>query len=115
MHLFQQHAPADADAAIAQIPIIDFGPYFAGTPGALAPLAEAVRAGGGGEPLHLASGAGHDGTAMAKLCPIAMMFVRCRGGISHNPAEHATAADIEVAARVLLSLIDAYAREHRGR
>ena len=33
------------------------------------------------------SGAGHDRQAMAKLCPSAMLFVRCRGGISHNPAE----------------------------
>ena len=38
------------------------------------------------------SGAGHDGQAMARLCPIAMMFVRCRGGISHNPTEYARPA-----------------------
>jgi hypothetical protein len=44
MHLFQQHAPADPDTAIAQIPIIDFGPYFAGRPDALAPLAEQASA-----------------------------------------------------------------------
>ncbi|MBM3340665.1 MAG: isopenicillin N synthase family oxygenase [Betaproteobacteria bacterium] len=43
MHLFQQHAPADLNAAIGQIPIIDFGPYFAGRAGALAPLADEVR------------------------------------------------------------------------
>src|SRR5690606_9498728 len=36
---------------------------------------------------HLASGAGHDAVAMAALCPVAMLFVRCKGGISHNPAE----------------------------
>lgn len=43
MHLFQQHAPADEDAAIGQIPLIDFAPYFAGRPNTLAPLAETVR------------------------------------------------------------------------
>ena len=43
MTLFQQHAPADLDAAIAQIPIIDFGPYFAGRSGALVALAAQVR------------------------------------------------------------------------
>lgn len=43
MHLFQQYAPADPDAALAQIPIIDFGPYFGGRPGALERLAEQVR------------------------------------------------------------------------
>lgn len=43
MHLFKQHAVADYDAATAAIPIIDYGPYFAGTPGALARLAVQVR------------------------------------------------------------------------
>src|SRR5579872_519270 len=43
MHLFQQHAVKDAEAAAQQIPVIDYGPYFAGEPGALAQLAEHVR------------------------------------------------------------------------
>jgi isopenicillin N synthase-like dioxygenase len=43
MHLFQQHAPVDLDTAVGQIPIIDFGPYFAGRPGELAPLSAQVR------------------------------------------------------------------------
>ena len=29
MHLFEQHAPADMDAAAAQIPVIDLGPWKA--------------------------------------------------------------------------------------
>jgi allantoate deiminase len=61
----------------------------------------------GGEPVNLASGAGHDGTAMAKLCPIAMMFVRCRGGISHNPAEYASPADMGLAVAALIRFIEA--------
>jgi allantoate deiminase len=60
----------------------------------------------GGEPIKLASGAGHDGTAMAKLCPIAMMFVRCRGGISHNPAEYASPADMGLAVTALIRFIE---------
>jgi allantoate deiminase len=56
----------------------------------------------GVRPLRLPSGAGHDGLAMVTLCPIAMLFVRCEGGISHNPAESITAEDAEVAVRVLL-------------
>jgi allantoate deiminase len=32
--------------------------------------------------------------------------VRCRGGVSHNPAEFASAADIDVAARVLSAFLD---------
>jgi allantoate deiminase len=60
----------------------------------------------GGEPLRLASGAGHDGTAMAKLCPIGMLFVRCRGGISHNPAEYAGPADMGLAVAALIKFIE---------
>ena len=43
MHLFQQHAVKDFAAAAAKIPVIDYGPYFAGEPGALERLAEQVR------------------------------------------------------------------------
>ena len=43
MHLFQQHSVKDAAAAAARIPVIDYGPYFAGEPGALERLAEQVR------------------------------------------------------------------------
>lgn len=74
-------------------------------PALQAAMVEAVRA-GGGEPLHLASGAGHDGTAMAKLCPIAMMFVRCRGGISHNSAEYASPDDMGIAVAALIRFIE---------
>ncbi|MCB8819614.1 allantoate amidohydrolase [Microvirga rosea] len=56
-------------------------------------------------PLHLASGAGHDAVAMAALCPVAMLFVRCKGGISHNPAESITLEDGDMAARVLLDAV----------
>ena len=43
MNLFQQHAVKDVAAAASQIPVIDYGPYFAGEPGALQRLAERVR------------------------------------------------------------------------
>jgi allantoate deiminase len=67
-------------------------------------LEEAVRS-LGIEPLHLASGAGHDAVAMANLCPSAMLFVRCKDGISHNPAESITTEDADVAARVLIDAV----------
>ena len=54
----------------------------------------------------LPSGAGHDGMAMIDIADIAMLFVRCRGGISHNPAEHVETADVEAGARVLLRMIE---------
>jgi allantoate deiminase len=56
----------------------------------------------------LPSGAGHDAMAMAPLCPIGMLFVRCTGGISHNPAEDATADDIAVAIAVLVDAVRSY-------
>ncbi|MCQ8239968.1 allantoate amidohydrolase [Rhizosaccharibacter radicis] len=67
-------------------------------------LAEAVEA-FGVRPRRLPSGAGHDAMAMAALCPMAMLFVRCRGGISHNPAESIEAEDAWLAVRVLAEAI----------
>ncbi|MBR0871951.1 allantoate amidohydrolase [Bradyrhizobium tropiciagri] len=54
----------------------------------------------------LPSGAGHDGMAMVDVADIAMLFVRCRGGVSHNPAEHVELADADTGARVLLRFIE---------
>ena len=53
----------------------------------------------------LPSGAGHDGMAIGAIADIAMIFVRCKGGISHNPAEAITAEDAETGARVLARFI----------
>ncbi len=43
MHLFKQHAVKDSEAVSHLIPVIDFGPYFAGEPGALDVLAQHLR------------------------------------------------------------------------
>jgi allantoate deiminase len=59
----------------------------------------------------LPSGAGHDAALMARICDAAMLFVRCAGGISHNPAEAVTAADVAVAIDVAGRLVTASARE----
>ncbi|MFP1678492.1 allantoate amidohydrolase [Alloalcanivorax sp. C16-2] len=56
-------------------------------------LANAVTDVQGSAP-HLPSGAGHDAIAMADHWPVAMLFVRCKGGISHHPAESVTTADV---------------------
>jgi len=56
----------------------------------------------------LPSGAGHDAMAMARLCPSGMLFVRCERGISHNPAEFASVADMDTAVRVLLATVRAF-------
>ena len=44
--------------------------------------------------LHMNSGAGHDSMHMAKIAPTTMVFIPCKGGISHNPAEFASLDDI---------------------
>ncbi len=55
----------------------------------------------------LPSGAGHDAMAMADICPVAMLFVRCgNGGISHDPREIMTADDAETGALVLMAAVE---------
>ncbi|SRR6266508_2192640 len=79
-------------------------------PALAARLGQAIQA--LGYPLHqLPSGAGHDGAALAALTPFAMLFVRCKGGISHNPAESVEAADVAVAIEVLNRFLELTARE----
>ena len=56
----------------------------------------------------LPSGAGHDGMAMIDIADVAMLFVRCRGGVSHHPDEHVDPADADAGARVLLRLIESF-------
>ena len=70
------------------------------TSGLSAHLAAAVTA-VGQEGVRLPSGATHDASAMADLCPIAMLFVRCKAGVSHRPNERAGVADMALATRAL--------------
>lgn len=53
----------------------------------------------------LSSGAGHDAMAMAALCPVAMLFVRCEKGISHNPREAVTQGDVAASLSVMNEFI----------
>ena len=68
-------------------------------------VADAV-AGEGHRVFELPSGAGHDGMAMTDIADVGMVFVRCRGGVSHHPDEHVAPADADAGARVLLRLIE---------
>ena len=77
-------------------------------------VAEAVAAEAYGV-FELPSGAGHDGMAMIDIADVAMLFIRCRGGISHNPAEHVEPADVDAGARVLLRLIENFRPRDAGR
>ena len=61
----------------------------------------------------LPSGAGHDAAAMAAVCPAAMMFVRCKGGVSHHPAESVKTADVAKAVAALHDFVLGLAEKHR--
>jgi allantoate deiminase len=65
-----------------------------------------------GRSLALVSGAGHDGVVMSALTPIAMLFVRCRDGLSHHPAEYASPKDLAVALRVMVHFLESLAADH---
>jgi allantoate deiminase len=103
---------AEADAicarrgvAIGWDPIAEHGATPC-TPALVARLAEAVAE--TGAPVHeLPSGAGHDAVTLAEVTDIAMLFVRCAGGISHHPDESVQEADVALA-------IDAATRFVRG-
>ncbi len=47
------------------------------------------------------SGAFHDAQFMVPLCPTGMLFVPCRNGVSHHPAEYSTAGQLAAGVRVL--------------
>ncbi|MDB5570179.1 MAG: allantoate amidohydrolase [Hyphomicrobiales bacterium] len=63
----------------------------------------------GYEPFRLPSGAGHDAMAFRGRIPIAMLFVRCRGGVSHRPDEFASDADIACALAVMEDYVETFA------
>ncbi len=72
-------------------------------------LSDAAKAQGISAP-HLTSGAGHDAIPMAAIAPVGMLFVRCRGGISHHPDERVAEADVQIAIDTLTRFIRDQAR-----
>jgi allantoate deiminase len=78
--------------------------------GALTASLAAAVAGRGLPVVTLASGAGHDGVALAELTGVAMLFVRCAGGLSHHPDESVEEADVAVALEVLHAFVRGLAR-----
>ncbi len=69
-------------------------------------LLESALVEAGHAPRRLVSGAGHDAMVMAAMAPTAMLFIRCKGGVSHNPAEHVAPADADAALAVMLGFIE---------
>ncbi|KAB7769709.1 allantoate amidohydrolase [Xanthomonas maliensis] len=98
-------AIADARGVGVEVQTVQALPASPCAPALVAQVEAAVRA--QGLPVRrLVSGAGHDAMVMSALCPTAMLFVRCAGGISHHPDEHVDPADAEVALAVMRHFID---------
>ena len=98
------HGRAEAIASERGLPlgwqIVQDTPATPCHPGLRARLAQAVAA--AGFPVHeLPSGAGHDPVALAAAMPVAMLFVRCKDGLSHHPLEAVAAEDIAAALKVM--------------
>jgi beta-ureidopropionase / N-carbamoyl-L-amino-acid hydrolase len=58
----------------------------------------------------MVSGAGHDAAYVARVVPTAMIFVPCRGGVSHNEAEFSSQEQCAAGAQVLLQAVLDYDR-----
>ncbi len=61
---------------------------------------------------HMPSGAGHDAVIMSRIMPTSMLFLRCKGGISHHPDESVDVKDVEVALRVMYEWIEDLAQQN---
>lgn len=63
----------------------------------------------------LVSGAGHDAVALSRICPVAMLFIRCRDGLSHHPDEFSSDDDIrtgvEIFHRSVLEIASTFAND----
>jgi allantoate deiminase len=74
-------------------------------PALSATLSRAVAA--SGHPVHrLPSGAGHDAMILAQKVPVAMLFLRSPGGISHHPSETVLEGDVDAALAAGLSFLN---------
>jgi N-carbamoyl-L-amino-acid hydrolase len=83
---------------------------FSATPTLFAPLVpdavEAAARAQGLRAIRLPSGAFHDAQFMHPHCPTGMIFVPCRGGVSHHPSEYSEPAELAAGARVLAQVLN---------
>jgi allantoate deiminase len=69
---------------------------------------EAAVAAVGGTPHAMPSGAGHDTVSMSEITDVAMLFVRCKDGISHHPDESVEEADVAAAIEVTARFLEEF-------
>ncbi len=79
-------------------------------PGCVASVREAAKS-AGFTTRDMVSGAGHDAAYVSRVAPSAMVFVPCRGGISHNEAEFTSKEQCAAGAQVLLQAVLDYDRK----
>jgi N-carbamoyl-L-amino-acid hydrolase len=96
------------ERAVATLEVVSKSQPVACDAGLMEALAGAAEALAPGAWQRLPSGAGHDGMAIQAIADIGMLFVRCKAGISHNPAEAISEADAEAGARVLARFISGF-------
>ncbi len=81
-------------------------------PSLRAAVAAGIAATGDSHPVDLVSIAGHDAMAMAELTEIGMLFVRCKGGISHHADESVREDDVDLAIDALEAAVRHLAAGH---
>lgn len=91
---------AETGTKISMVRYFHFEPALADP--ALQAIIEQASASLGLKTMHLPSGAGHDAQEVAKIGPMAMIFVPSVGGISHSPKEFTNRSDCANGANVLL-------------
>ena len=77
------------------------------SPALVEQVSRAVTAVQGDCPM-LSSGAGHDAAEMSRVWPMAMIFLRCKNGVSHCPEEYASPVDMEAGVQALLNVLACY-------
>lgn len=81
---FEQHELYRADAVVCDLDL-------------RAAVEAGIRSTGDHDPMAFWSRAGHDGMAVVTVTPFAMLFLRCKGGVSHHPDEHVRKVDVAAA------------------
>ncbi|AYV44951.1 allantoate amidohydrolase [Caulobacter flavus] len=104
-------ARRDLKVAVTLMQELAESPCDAGLTDLLAAAVDDLNDPGGQAARRLPSGAGHDAMVIADLCPTAMLFIRCEGGVSHNPAEAVTDADCALAARAMVGFVERLSSE----
>ncbi len=67
----------------------------------------------GAPPLSMVSGAGHDAVILSERFPVAMLFLRHPGGVSHHPDETVEEADVAAAIEVLTTFVRSLGKSER--